>query len=633
MNYPGIGPQLRAKLLAKFESKAGFEQALDDANLEELLEIDGVSEKRAIQWIHQYRGNEATVFAATHAAEQVQQSIIDRIESYGSTRGARMQAKLLQPLSSKQDAEARMREVMQWKQTVQELPRKEIRAALKKLKPLQEPKPILNATTLIVAESNEAYETLHGKGIGKWASLGTKRDLEQMEQYDEVLIAYDDGHMHVPDGAEELPATSALYEFCPHAAQAWMQTNHETLEALQELAKLLDEETAVPEAPKFSMGPIPTSSDLTRFCWSLGKELDEEVREKTANLALTGAELLESMTRGGFPKRLEEIVNEILKEGEAQIRMEYGISMQPFEAGIPIEVSESKIDDALQQARRQQLQSSVKEKRGFAKTLEQCKAALQDEVQKWQIFDQGFALGCYAFDHDLQPFTWSTELQFEDGKHLELLGIPSLQPISYQIGGKTPIAVLTGANSGGKSTLLELITQVNVLARLGFPVPATNASVPWMDEIHLVTANKGLDAGAFETFLRGFLPIVQGDKRRLVLADEVEAVTELQAASRILGFVMDELSRTDSFGVIVTHLAEQILAQTETVVRVDGIEAVGLDENHQLIVERCPKLNQFARSTPELIIQRMANLSTGGRKELYESLLGRFQGPLVNTPI
>ncbi|MGB1697835.1 MAG: hypothetical protein ACPHK8_05500 [Thermoplasmatota archaeon] len=629
---PGLGPQLKARLLHQFQNEAGFQQALLDESLDELLQVDGVSEKRAISWIHQARGIQTDPFAATPAAEAVQSHIIELARSYASTPLAKTKARLLHPLQTPEAALAKQAEVLQWKERAAQLPRAAIRSALRKLQPLREPKPVLDATCLIVAESNEAYEMLHAAGIGKWAHLGTKRDLQQAEQYETVLVAYDNGHISVPDFAEELPADAGLLAFCPQAATAWLKENRATLEALNELAAATGKEPLAPEPPALHASEIPSSNDLTRFCRSLAKELDEEVRARTEHLALTGAELLASVSMGGLPKRLAQVVDAVLQTGAVEIKMEYGLQVQPFVAGVPIDVDEDAIDQALHEARRKANQATVMEQRAFARELDGLKGTLQAAVDEWTQFDVHFSLGCMALDFDLQPSSWAEELRFEEGVHLRLRSLEGVQPIAYQLGGEHGIAVLTGANSGGKSTLLELISQIMICARMGLPVPAMDCRVPWVQELHLVTAGKGLDAGAFETFLRGFLPIVQGDKRRLVLADEVEAVTELEAASRILGFFMDQLSRTDSLGIIVTHLAEQVLAHATAPVRVDGIEAIGLDEHHQLVVDRCPKLNHFARSTPELIIQRMSNLSKGNRKELYDALLQRFEGTRVSTP-
>jgi dsDNA-specific endonuclease/ATPase MutS2 len=142
--------------------------------------------------------------------------------------------------------------------------------------------------------------------------------------------------------------------------------------------------------------------------------------------------------------------------------------------------------------------------------------------------------------------------------------------------------------------------------------------------IYFFTQKRSLDAGAFESFLKGFLPIVTSKSTKLVLADELEAMTELEAASRIVGTFIELLRETGSFGVCVTHMAEQV--SMHTTVRIDGIEARGLDEHFNLIVDRSPRMNYRARSTPEFILRRLQSKATGAEKKVYDLILAKFSG-------
>ena len=59
--------------------------------------------------------------------------------------------------------------------------------------------------------------------------------------------------------------------------------------------------------------------------------------------------------------------------------------------------------------------------------------------------------------------------------------------------------------------------------------------------------------------------------------------------------------------------------------RIDGIEAKGLDENLDLIVDRTPKFGCLARSTPELIVERLAKLAKGQKKDVYLKILENLE--------
>ena len=76
--------------------------------------------------------------------------------------------------------------------------------------------------------------------------------------------------------------------------------------------------------------------------------------------------------------------------------------------------------------------------------------------------------------------------------------------------------------------------------------------------------------------------------------------------------------------LLVTHLAPAIIEASGKELRTDGIEASGLDENLELIVDRTPKRNYLAKSTPELIVRRLVERSNGDAKNVFNSILGRF---------
>jgi DNA mismatch repair protein MutS2 len=79
--------------------------------------------------------------------------------------------------------------------------------------------------------------------------------------------------------------------------------------------------------------------------------------------------------------------------------------------------------------------------------------------------------------------------------------------------------------------------------------------------------------------------------------------------------------------VFVSHLAGEIQAAAESPVQVDGIQAVGLEDG-ELRVNRSPVKGQLARSTPELIVEKLADdeASPEDEREFYARLLGKFDG-------
>ena len=193
-----------------------------------------------------------------------------------------------------------------------------------------------------------------------------------------------------------------------------------------------------------------------------------------------------------------------------------------------------------------------------------------------------------------------------------------VEPVDYAVSGAT---LLSGVNSGGKTSTLDLVALVVVLAQMGLPVPAESATVERFEEIHYYAKSQGtLDAGAFEATLRDFGDLIEGADGRLVLVDELESITEPGASAKIIAGILEALDEQDATAVFVSHLAREIRDAADFAVAVDGIEADGLVDG-ELRVNRSPKKGHLARSTPELIVEKLA-ADRGG--DFYEALLEKF---------
>ena len=194
----------------------------------------------------------------------------------------------------------------------------------------------------------------------------------------------------------------------------------------------------------------------------------------------------------------------------------------------------------------------------------------------------------------------------------------AVEPVDYGVSGVT---LLSGVNSGGKTSTLDLLGLVAILSAMGLPVPAERARLRRFSGLHYYAKSQGtLDAGAFESTVREFGDLVEGADDRLVLVDELESITEPGASAKIVAGILEELDRQDAAAVFVSHLAREIREAADFSVAVDGIEAVGL-ENGELVVERSPVRNHLARSTPELIVEKLAGESDA---TFYERLLEKF---------
>ncbi|ESS02809.1 MAG: DNA mismatch repair protein, MutS family [uncultured archaeon A07HR67] len=194
----------------------------------------------------------------------------------------------------------------------------------------------------------------------------------------------------------------------------------------------------------------------------------------------------------------------------------------------------------------------------------------------------------------------------------------AVEPIDYAVSGAT---LLSGVNSGGKTSTLDLVALVVVLAQMGMPVPADHAELHRFEELHYYAKSQGtLDAGAFEATLRDFGDLVDGADGRLVLVDELESITEPGASAKIIAGILEALDGQDATAVFVSHLAREIREAADFDVAVDGIEAAGLVDG-ELRVNRSPRKGHLARSTPELIVEKLAD---DRENAFYGELLEKF---------
>ena len=214
-----------------------------------------------------------------------------------------------------------------------------------------------------------------------------------------------------------------------------------------------------------------------------------------------------------------------------------------------------------------------------------------------------------------------------------------VQPVSYAIGSHSlageagvasadappagdRVSVLTGANSGGKTTLLETLCAVALLASMGLPVPAEEAEVGAFDRVVFHRRHASFNAGVLESTLKSVVPPLVADGRTLMLVDEFEAITEPGRAADLLNGLVTLTVDRGALGVYVTHLAADLSPLPEPA-RIDGIFAEGLTSDLDLRVDYQPRFGTVGKSTPEFIVSRLvANASDRGVRAGFEHLAG-----------
>ncbi|HWG91078.1 MAG TPA: helix-hairpin-helix domain-containing protein [Candidatus Thermoplasmatota archaeon] len=625
----GIGEAIAARIVKEFGSEEAFFQAAKNLEVDRLAAVDGISEKKAVEIVLKVNGLATTDFLRTPRAEALYEDILDRIREFANTSYARNRVSLLVPLQDKAAIEANLKFALKARDKVEKLPRARLAQLLSRVAKPRVPRPKYDSSVAVLVDTEADYERLVKIGLDKHCRILTPEDGGFNDGFEVIIYAYSTGTLDLTgvENVVSIPFTADKGALVPEATLQYFQENRPLWETAVEVAGILGTKSILPQVLE-TLDRLQTRevdfAPVEKLVREVADEMNRAIKEKTSTVQLTGDDVV-AMMSGQTPKKIQQIQVEVLRTGRERIMRETGDDFSVFEDGFPVKVNDEMLEERKRTYLGRRKRTLFREKVDAARKLHTLRDQAEQEIQRLLEFDYEFALGSFAIEYKLNPPKFGKGFKLKGTLHLNLLRQGG-SPIEYELGKPHNVVLLTGANSGGKTTLLETVSQVALLAHLGLPVNAEEATVELVEALYFFTQKRSLDAGAFESFLRGFIPIVTSKTRKLVLADELEAMTELEAASKIVGTFIEMLKESGSCGICVTHMAEEVSKYTS--VRIDGIEARGLDEEFNLIVDRTPRMNYRARSTPELILQRLQKRATGEEAKVYEAILKKFENNL-----
>ena len=628
----GVGEKLSQKILKSVGGENNLEKIVNELDLEKLYSIDGISQRKAIEIMNQLLGNPAQKFLKSERAIQLFEEIIQKIIDYSNTKYSENRILLLYPSKDKVAIEKQVKFVMKAKEKVSKLPIIKLRGLMKNLDEPIETKPKYDPSKAILVESQEDNDYLIELGLNQYYPIIIASESptikEEIRSYELIYYIYTEGFLDFGEMNNLIMINKEVpdYEIVPEVILDYFIVNQELFKKVAEIRKILNKKSSLNEISAI-LEEInyykENKVDLEELVNSVKTEADAEIKIAIKNIDFEGDEVLD-LLNNNLPPKIEKIFDDIILKSKEKIKEKSGIDFDPFLKKYPLEIDEKEIERIGRLENSKEENDLFDKKITAAKHLASIKKLVKEEVRETLEFDYEFSLGSFAYEYDLNPPKISNNFKIEGALHLEL-GLEkgeNIQKVDYELGNPDNVALLTGANSGGKTTLLETIGQISIMAQMGLPVCANYAEVKLLDEIYHFSKKRSLDAGALESFLNIFMPIVTTHNEKLVLLDELEGITELEAAVKIISSFIEMIKDSNSYGVIVTHMASELMKYAN--VRVDGIEAKGLDENYNLIVDRTPKMNCLARSTPELILKRIYENSNGRLKEVYGEILEKF---------
>ncbi|PSP34079.1 DNA mismatch repair protein [Halobacteriales archaeon QH_10_67_22] len=559
--YWGIGPKTRGLL----ESELGVEravEAIETGDTRTLVEA-GLPRGRATRILRRAQGGDALDVLATRDTRDVYKALLDLAGEYALTEDAASRVRILTPLSDREAMVERLDRIERAREAWQGL----------------------DQTTRETVESAFAD---HDSAGGELASVRTA-----------LALARADASAGVFEPIEAL--------------------DEETLEgAAAALAGLAGDGDAVGEG---------ADDRLDALRDQLGAVED---------LAATPTDLVETVqSEARGPEGFRETV-------VRQVTDETGADVGRVREAAPGEAADA--NDFVTATLRtlvDELRAAVDEReRDVADRLEETVATARPAVDAAveAVADAALYLSLArfadAFDLSRPAFVDRETVAVAGARNLSLVAAgEAVQPVTYAVGDhdlRVPdatvppadhrVAVLTGANSGGKTTLLETLCQVQLLAQMGLPVPADQAEVGVVDAVVFHRRHASFNAGVLESTLRSVVPPLTDAGYTLMLVDEFEAITEPGSAADLLhGLVRLTVDR-DALGVFVTHLADD-LEPLGPEARTDGIFAEGLTPDLALRVDYQPRFETVGRSTPEFIVSRLvANAGDRSERAGFETL-------------
>ncbi|AHG02554.1 DNA mismatch repair protein mutS [Halobacterium sp. DL1] len=650
---PGVG----AKTADALRSLDDPEDALERGDVAAVAAAPGVSEGRAARIVRgaiRARHDDDSGFLATDRAREVYEVVLELLQERAVTTYAGQRLRTFYPSA----ADSRIAEANEFaERAMARDPDPAVLDALQEVEPLSRPDSLAVRDRCLATTDAERYsaarETFPELSV---EVVEDARGLADLARGYSTVVALDEAFVGVEvdgDVRVEPDALDRPEEVVPERVLSFFATNRDRIRAavaVHQAAGLeadvdLGELDAALEQLE-SDGSVAGDEELDRLSTAVD-DLDAAVStsESVANdrlreaiqeqdVTIEGADLLSLVERGAGVDSLlsRELADEYaaavdaardnlvdaleLRDGEAEVaRRAFG-----DDPTFPVAHDEEAVTRLREDLTAARDRRAAERKRDLAATLADLREPTRALVDRALELDVELAVARFADDFDCVLAERGGRGFDIDGGRSPILDVDfeEVEPVDYGVDG---VSLLSGVNSGGKTSTLDLVAVVVVLAHMGLPVPAESARVPDVEELHYYAKSQGtLDAGAFEATLRDFAGLTEGAAKKLVLVDELESITEPGASAKIVAGILEELHEAGASGVFVSHLAGEIAEQCGFDVTVDGIRARGLEDG-ELVVERSPVKDHLARSTPELIVEKLAE---NGGSDFYGRLLEKF---------
>jgi hypothetical protein len=451
---------------------------------------------------------------------------------------------------------------------------------------------------IVMTENEEIYEQLKKSNI-LVQLISNKTNMDFILDYDIVQAIECDSCAYTLDKYDNILNYKDIELIHPESYLKKLNEYEESLtQLMQHFPQILAQNNTELQTTLNILKEYNGTTVTTIKADTILNEINTKIEQKLTLTSISAFELLHHKNKNSLPQVVTDIIEEILAETQ--------IPAQCFTYTVPVEMHKDKFKLYQKEQELQQFLKIAKLIQKNAHIIVKTQKYLEQIHINTLIIDFAKAIDTFHKEFNAKPIKDNTnnELKIHKSQNPHL---KNPQAIDYELCDTYPAALLTGANSGGKTTLLEHILTLCALKEIGLYANG-DISLPNYGAIYYFAKNKGsTNKGAFETMLMQLAKIqTNTNTKTLVLADEMESVTEPSVAAKVMAKTIDYFISQNCQCIFATHLGGILQNHIAKNVRIDGIQAIGFDENDNILIDHNPALHTLAASTPELIIQKLA---------------------------
>ena len=346
----GVGSKLIDKIIQSYGSYDVFVNSVLEYDIDKLMNIQGLSQKKALEIIRFIHGINEDNFIKTQQAQKIYEDIINKILEFTSTDYARNRVLLLNPTTDYDEIKRTSQLIEKTLDDTANLDYNYIRLLYENIKPLNnDVKPKFNDEYAILCEDYNDYLSLIKRGINKYCNIYPLEDHVSLDDFEFVIYLYNEYNVDPGESANVVSISndSPDYEIQPNIILEYYRKNRSTLEYVYQLREYLGLESCIDEV-LVALDSISLEKKNKKAIIDVVEEIKDEandtINQQIKEIALEGDEVLQLLNNeGNLPSKIMSIFNEVLDEAKEEITNKTGLIFDPFIIKYPLELDYDEI--------------------------------------------------------------------------------------------------------------------------------------------------------------------------------------------------------------------------------------------------------------------------------------------------